>query len=270
MVEPPRISIYTLTLGRTYYLDKLLASVVEAARSYPGSIEHHVCFQGAEPEATTLSLAEMHGVEGLRIEIHRWPENLGIAMGMNRIIPELGGSILIKMDDDCLIQSSRFFEHVRAVSALVPDAFFSPFPAGLLGDVVGGVPKIRNRSVEYSAETDTYYTLRPVSHLGGFCRVSPARLVRDWVLDADVFEGASGSEDTQYSARCRSAGIEMYYLENALIVEHQETALGQRARYREYFKERFPEEFKARGRRFGWSTLRRGAGRVLRKLKLMR
>ena len=270
MAEDLHISIFTLTLGRTYYLDKLLASVIEAARSFSGRIEHHVCFQGVEPEATTMSLAAAHGVEGLHIEIHRWPENLGIAMGMNRIIPELRGAILIKMDDDCLIQSSRFFQHVCAVSTLMPRAFFAPFPAGLLGDVVGGVPKIRRRSVVYSAETDTYYTLRPVDHLGGFCRISPASLVRGWVLDADIFEGGSGSEDTQYSDRCRRGGIEMYYLENALIVEHQETALGQRARYQGYFSDRFPEEFKARPGWFAWSSVRRSAGRVLRRLKLIR
>lgn len=264
------ISIYTLTLGRAHYLDKLVTSVVESARSYPGRIEHHICFQGVPPAESTLTLVRSHGVKDLRFEVHEWPQNVGIAMGMNRIIPALGGEILIKMDDDCLIQSRHFFQHVEAVSDLKPSAFFSPFPAGLLGDVVGGVPGSR-RSVGYSPQTDTYYTFRPVTHLGGFCRVSPARLVRAWVLEPDLLRGASGSEDTQYSARCRREGIDMYYLENALIVEHQETALGQRVRYEQYFRERFPDEFKPRRSLSpAWGSVRRIAGRALRKLGFLR
>src|SRR5688572_12507656 len=264
------ISIYTFTLGRTHYLDKLIASVVESARSYPREVEHHICFQAVSPAGSTLALVRNHGAKGLRFAIHEWPQNLGVAMGMNRIIPALGGEVLIKMDDDCLIQSRHFFEHVEAVSVLKPTALFSPFPAGLLGDVVGGVPGSR-RSVGYSPTTDTYYTFRPVTHLGGFCRVSPARLVRGWVLEPDLLRGASGSEDTQYSARCRREGIEMYYLENALIVEHQETALGQRVRYDQYFRARFPDEFEPRGS-LGrvWGLARRNAGRTLRRLGLWR
>ena len=263
------ISIYTLTLGRTYYLEKLIASVVESAQSYPEEIEHHICFQGVSPAESTLMLVRNNDARGLRFEIHEWPQNLGIAMGMNRIIPALGGEVLIKMDDDCVIQSRNFFEHVAAVHRLKPNAFFSPFPAGLLGDVVGGVPGSRSK-VEYSPQMDTYYTLRPVTHLGGFCRVSPARLVRDWVLKPDVIRGGSGNEDTQYSARCRTQGIDMYYLENALIVEHQETVLGQRARYEQYFRERFPEEFERGSLWHAWAFARRKAGRALRRLGLRR
>lgn len=264
------ISIYTFTLGRTFYLDSMIASVVDSARSYPGEIEHHVCFQGVQPEESTLALVRDHGVPGLRFEIHGWPENVGIAEGMNRIIPTLRGEVLIKMDDDCLIQSRRFFDHIDAVSVLKPSAIFSPFPAGLLGDVVGGVPGTGS-SVAYSARTDTYYTFRTVKHVGGFCRVSPARLVRDWKLKPDLLRGASGSEDTQYSERCRAAGIEMYYLENALIVEHQESAMGQRMRYEAYFRQRFPDGFDPPGllaRAYGFA--RGTAGRALRRLGLRR
>ena len=264
------ISIYTFTLGRTYYLDRLIASVIESARSYPGVVEHHICFQGVTPAESTLTLVRNHGVKSLRFEVHEWPQNLGIAVGMNRIIPALDGEMVIKMDDDCLIHSRGFFEHVEAVAELKPTAFFSPFPAGLLGKVVGGVPGSR-RSVGYSPKTDTYYTFRPVSHLGGLCRISPARLVRGWVLEPDLLRGGSGSEDTQYSARCRREGIDMYYLENALIVEHQETALGQGVRYKQYFRERFPDEFEPHGSFVrAWVLARRSAGRALRRLGLRR
>lgn len=262
------ISICTFTLGRTYYLDRLIVSVIESARSYAGEVEHHIGFQGVCPADSTLALLRNHDARGLRFEIHEWPQNLGLSLGMNRIIPSLRGEILIKMDDDCLIQSRRFFEHVEAVHKLKPLAFFSPFPAGLLGKVVGGVPGSRRR-VEYSAMTDTYYTFRPVTHLGGLCRISPTRLVQGWVLTHNP--RGSGNEDTQYSALCRAEGIEMYYLENALIVEHQETALGQQIRYEQYFRERCPEAFRHRGAlERAWSSIRRSGGRALRRLGLRR
>jgi hypothetical protein len=51
---------------------------------------------------------------------------------------------------------------------------------------------------------------------------------------------AAGREDVNFSEFCGIRGIPMYYLENALVVEHQESTLGQHARYGEnYFKGRF-------------------------------
>jgi hypothetical protein len=136
------------------------------------------------------------------------------------------------MDDDCTLESRDFFRHVVAIAALKPGAVFSPYPVGLLRRD-GSSPAI-SRQVEYSAATDTFYTFRRVEHVGGLCRIAPAALVRDWTLEEN--RSASGTEDRQHSARCLAAGIEMYYLENAIIVEHQETALGQRARLSGYFE----------------------------------
>ena len=105
----------------------------------------------------------------------------------------------------------------------------------------GGVPRLAPQFVSYGSETDTFYTLRPVDHVGGFARIAPRELVKDWVLASDRnIPGASGNEDIQFSRLCVQNNIPMYYLENALIVEHQESTLGQHARYgKDYFGERF-------------------------------
>jgi len=88
--------------------------------------------------------------------------------------------------------------------------------------------------VEYSVETDTYYTFRKVHHVGGFARIMPVEYFKQ------INFTNTHSEDTECSTWCNNNNIPMYYLENALIVEHQESTLGQHARYGEkYFKGRF-------------------------------
>jgi hypothetical protein len=226
------ISIYTFTLGRSFYLKKFLESVIRSCHSYPGRIDHHLCCQGVELDPETIAITRQCELENLNFVIHKWPENLGTPGGVNRIVPQLEGDLIIKMDEDCLIHSDGFFEHVSAVAELKPRANFSPYPVGLIG--FAGGSKALSHHVEYSPRTDTYYTFRRVDHVGGFCRVSPGAVVREWRLTPGKTVDVR-NEDQQYSALCRENGIEMYYLENALVVEHQESSLGQRARYDEYF-----------------------------------
>jgi hypothetical protein len=228
------ISIFTLTLGRAYYLNRQLRSVAKAAATYDGRITHHLCFQGVQPDPSTLVTMDECSGENLAFKIHPWDKNLGIAGGVNRIVPQLEGSLLMKMDDDCLLLSDDFFTHVEAVHQLHPEAVFSPFPVGILMEVGG--PDAIGPEVSYSPDTETYYTLRHVPHIGGLCRIAPAEKVRKFKLKTNLSN--SGTEDTQHSALCRANGIEMFYLENALVVEHQESAMGQKSRQESYFQDK--------------------------------
>jgi len=250
------ISVYTFTLGRPLYLHKVLKAVIGAAAEYEGSIEHHICFQAVEPDASTVELIEQARGGRLGFRIHSWSENIGISAGMNRIVPQLRGNLIIKMDDDCLIRSDDFFSHVAAIAELKPRAVFSPFPVGLVQDP-GGPPAV-DRHVVHSRRTDTYYTFRRVDHVGGLCRIAPSEIVRSWVMEPNVSIG--GSDDNQHSALCLAHGVDMFYLENALVVEHLESSLGQRARYGEYLttKERSRHDYRSR------SLFQRGVTRVER------
>lgn len=225
------ISVYTFTLGRWKYLNKCLQASEGDAFDFIGDIEHIVCFQGVRPSFEVRNRFDP-------VKHEYWETNVGIAEGMNKILPKLKGDIIIKMDEDCVIRSPEFYTHVREVSKLVPNAVFSPYPVGLIRNP-GGVPANGPHKVVYSDRLDTYYTLRPVDHVGGFCRVSPG-FTKEWKFQPDLgLKGASGNEDTQFSGRCKQERIPMYYLENTLIVEHQESTLGQHERYKEYFKDRF-------------------------------
>ena len=225
------LSIFTLTLGRPYYLNRQLSSVAQAAATYNGSIAQHICFQGAQPHPSTLATVRTCTRDNLRHHVHVWDENLGIAGGVNKIMPQLEGDLVVKMDDDCMLLSNDFFTHVKAIHRLRPEAVFSPFPVGIMAGV-GGDEALEHQ-VSYSPDTDTYYPLRYVAHLGGLCRITPAAPVRHFKLKTNLSN--SGTEDSQHSALCRAHGIEMFYLENALVVEHQESALGQESRQESYF-----------------------------------
>jgi len=226
------ISIYTFTLGRDYYLKNLIRSI-ETLGGH-SDYEHHICFQGVEPSKEMKFYLEHKS----KIKVHIWEENIGIAEGMNRIIPQLKGDIIIKMDDDCIIKSGQFLKHIEEVSKVFPNAVFSPYPVGLIGNPGG--PRGHAHTVKYSEEMDTYYTLRMVNHVGGFARVAPAHVGKDWQFEPDLMEGQSGNEDGQHSQKCLMKNVPMAYLENAIIVEHQESTLGQHERYGEdYFNGRF-------------------------------
>lgn len=225
------IAIYTFSMGRWHYLEKSVRSVLRARQEYLGPTRHIVCLQGVAPPPFLTELGE-------QVEMIHWSTNCGIAEGINRVAAMLSEDLVIKLDDDCEIISARFLTHVAEVARLCPNLVFSPFPVGLIRNL-GGVPS-KERSIVYSDRLDTYYTLRAVPHVGGFCRVSP-RITTNWVLQPDLgIAGASGNEDVQFSTLCGENRIPMAYLENAIIVEHQESTLGQHARYgNEYFGDRF-------------------------------
>ena len=226
------ISIYTFTLGRDFYLKNLINSIKELGGH--NNYEHHICYQGVEPSPEM----EVIFKESPNIILTVWKENMGIAEGMNKIIPCLKGDIIIKMDDDCVIRSNNFFKHIEQVNKLYPKLVFSPYPVGLINNPGG--PRGYSHMAKYSKTTDTWYTIRMVNHIGGFARVAPSAVVKEWTFEPDLIEGQSGNEDSQHSRKCLDLDIPMAYLENALIVEHQESTLGQHQRYGEgYFGKRF-------------------------------
>ena len=227
------ISVYTLTMGRELYLERLLESISLLGGSEP--YEHYIVWQGVKPSESFLkTISEQHS----HVKMIYRDSNEGIAAAMNFVLPKLKGDIIIKLDDDAIVRSPNFFNHVRELHTMFPNLVFSPFPVGLINNLGG--PNSDQRRVAYGEGTDTYYTLRLVNHIGGFSRVSPANPTASWTFSHDKSDVASGSEDGQHSNKCMHQGIPMAYLENALIVEHQESTLGQHARYgQEYFGNRF-------------------------------
>lgn len=229
------IDIYILTMGRWLYLDKALSSI---KRSLDPAIDIgvHIYSQGLEyPDPLINQWKDAKNW----LSFNKFTKNIGIANAMNNIIPTLVKPLIMKMDEDCEIISRNFFLHIKEINKLKPRLVFSPYPVGLINNP-GGPPKVKHE-ILYGDKLDTFYTFRHVAHIGGFARIAPRELVKDWQFpnDLDPQNKISGTEDGHHSNKCLANGIEMAYLENALIVEHQESTLGQHERYKEYFKSRF-------------------------------
>lgn len=225
------IFVYTFSMGRWRYLERCVESVAKARLCYGGRVTHVVFLQGVDLPSEYERLKEV-------ARIFKFPANIGIARGINVAMAMVKEELIIKLDDDCALLGEGFFRGVNSVANDDPALIFSPYPVGLIGNP-GGTSAIGYGVFKCPTE-ELFYTLRYVNHVGGLCRVSP-NLTKNWVLKDDLnLEGVSGNEDLQFSLMARSHGLKMAYLENGLVVEHQESTLGQHARYgKAYFKDRF-------------------------------
>lgn len=229
------ISIITFTLGgRSRYLQACIDSVYENTDQYNINAEHHLILQGYSKEKFEEDLCGWwEDTENYKFIVHEWPENIGIGAGLNKIIPQCMAPLIMKMDDDCKIISQNFFESAINIHKRFPNSVFSPFPVGLIRSL-GGVPGFKH-SVWHDKENGKYYTRRHVSHVGGFARFAPAHIMKEFKFPNDLTKGISGTEDGDFSTYCNSKNIEMFYLENDMVVEHNESGFGQILRYPEYF-----------------------------------
>lgn len=238
------ISIITFTMGgRNLYLANCIDSIyddINGTRLYGEyKIEHHIILQGIKKDEGLSSILDhsmYHNCPDYKLIVHEWPENIGIGAGLNKIIPQCNSSLIMKMDDDCKIISRDFFGSALALHRRFPNSVFSPFPVGLIRSL-GGVPGIRH-SVWNDKKYDKFYTRRHVNHVGGFARFAPTELMKQFTFPSDLISGISGTEDGNFSSYCNARGIEMFYLENEMIVEHNESGLGQIVRYPDYFSGR--------------------------------
>lgn len=246
------ISIITFTLGnRSRYLFQCLDSVYSNIDHYGDtlSVEHHLVFQGYT-KGTGEILTELHDVmrcletyrssDYYKLIVHEWPANIGIGAGLNKILPECNGDLIFKMDDDCRVVSDRFFEYALILHNKFPNDVFSPFPVGLIGNPAG--PRGHKHSVWWDKKNHIIFTRRHTGHVGGFARFSPKSLMEKFQFSPDLVKGISGTEDGQLSQYCNANGITMFYLEDHMIVSHQDSTLGQVVRYPEYFRERSGEQ----------------------------
>lgn len=230
------ISIITFTMGRPKYLRALINSVMET-NSFFQDFEHLVFYQGIKPTKEEKQYFEDNCV-GYPLKVIELDKNYGPGVGSNLAKKHINekSKRVMRADDDCVFRSPLYLSHVIEISGLIPNSVFSPFPVGLINNL-GGPQAISDRFVKYSKILDTYYTFRPVNHVGGFARICPTDLFMGCTWPEENLVGTSGNEDGYFSNYVKSKNIPMYYLENALIVEHNESTLGQHERYKEYFKD---------------------------------
>jgi hypothetical protein len=230
------IDILTLSMGRDFYLNKNIESIKRNLHDEVDIVQH-IVLQGV---GSSINF-DNYETKNYKIKVHKLEKNIGCGMGNNYIKSFLRDDGFIhKMDDDCEIVSHNYFIKLFYLLKMLPEKFsFSPYPVGLINNP-GGVQKRSEHIVAYSKEIDQYYTLRPVHHIGGFARINPVKLFKEYIFPDDLSDKDSGVEDISLSNYCQQHGIPLFYLENALVVEHMESTLGQHKRYGEtYFGKRF-------------------------------
>lgn len=223
-------NIITITCGRPLYLTRLLESIEELAGDQLPYVKHFIYFQNDSytPDILNCVSSEYRKI----ISVKERKDVIGVGEVLNEILPHCSREYTIKLDDDAVLRSPDFLTHAKEIIALEPKAVFSPFPVGLINNL-GGVPS-KEHVVKFGTETNTFYTFRKVNHIGGFARIAPTDMLKS------VTYSSAHNEDAEFSEYCRRINVPMYYMENALIVEHQESTLGQHTRYgKDYFKGRF-------------------------------
>ena len=124
-------------MGRELYLQNLIHSIHRNAGIHHINFEYHIGWQGVRPTQDMKDyIYQYHHI--LHITNHYWDDNCGAGHANNRIIPELSGNLVIKLDDDTIIHSQDFFKHILEISRLEPNIIFSPYPVGLINNP-GGV-----------------------------------------------------------------------------------------------------------------------------------
>jgi hypothetical protein len=224
------ISIITTSMGRELYLQRTISALI--INKGNEEIEHYIGFINNSFETLTqpmvsFLLGYQNNNIGIKVHIVQYKDLAVQQMYLNDLIPRTVGDVIVKLDDDTIIRSDHYFDHVRAIYELKPECIFSPFPVGLIGNF-GGVQST-DRHVVYSEKMNTYYTFRKVPHVGGFARIVPATIAKSFKW-SQMNEG----EDTVLSKNHNH--IPKYYLENALIVEHCESSLGQTERYKNTYR----------------------------------
>jgi len=221
-------SIATFTLGREKYLKKTLLGVQKSFNeSIP--IEHNLFFCGEEPSRDMENFISSLKYSKYINCISSPRRSVGQNLNESKKIAKF--PFFLKLDDDAELVSNDVFIHASEIFSYKKNSVFSPFPVGLINNL-GGIKGFAHEVV-YSPKTDVVYTLRKTDHVGGFCRFCQTE-----TLQSVVFSD-SHNEDTEFSTATRNSN-DFFYLENAMIVEHQESTLGQHARYGDaYFNGRF-------------------------------
>lgn len=227
-----KLNILTITLGRELYLERLLESFNKLSNWQHHDFTYYIVYQGKPSEAFKTFISELPFNANIVLKEFSSDKPLSVGSIMKQFQLVNTSGIFWKLDDDSLLRSDNFIDHIVELYRLRPNCAFSPYPVGLINNPGGVLSK--NHSVVFSEKTNMYYTLRQVHHLGGFARIIP------FDIFTKVNFSDSHSEDTECSSYCQQHSVPMFYLENALIIEHQESTLGQHMRYGDkYFKGRF-------------------------------
>jgi glycosyltransferase involved in cell wall biosynthesis len=225
-----KIAIYTLTRDRLAYTIECFKALREKA----GMEYDHYIQDNGSTDGTQKWLEE--NVE-LFEKVEVSDRNEGISKASNRALENIFNSgkqydFIIKMDNDCLIQSDNILAH-----AMDTYADLGKFSAKhVLSPRVEGImhQPTRGHSRHYKRHQIGYTGI-----VGGLFHIVPAEVYREYRFNESLPK-AKGQDD-EFCKWVKDNGGEVGYIED-LVVEHKDGTEGQVKVYPEYFERKWNEE----------------------------
>lgn len=228
-----KVAIYTLVKDRLEYTKKTFKTMEKLA-GYPFS--HYVVDNGSGKE-TAEWLKEHIGTSKYAKYLIRNKKNVGISKGSNQALDKIGDKydLIMKVDNDCAFKTKDWLKRIVECYNIVRTYALSPYVEGLI-DHPGGVPRTRIDGANLPPYGHIGKELVGfVQHLGGISIIAPSKVYKNFRWKENDFY--HGIQDLEFSRHCLNSGYALSYLEN-IKVEHIDSEIGQRKKYKDYFKEK--------------------------------
>jgi len=225
-----KVAVFTMTYDRLEYTQKTFESFADNA-NYP--YDHFVIDQNSQDGTREWLKENKKRLNIKKIVLN--PQNTGISKGSNQALEAIKKAgdydVIIKLDNDCLIESKEFLSTMMFIFERNRMFVLSPNIEGLI-DSAGGVPRYRDGYVGN-------YLLGFVNHLGGICVAAPKEAYENFRWKEDDF--LHGMQDSIFSRYCVESGFVMAYVENIRAM-HIDSTTGQKAKFKDYFERRKEEK----------------------------
>lgn len=224
-----KIAIYTLTRDRLEYTKECFTRLKEVA----GMPFDHFVIDNGSVDGTVEWLKYEYMPHCLKIN----EENVGISKGSNQalslIFGDGGYDLIIKMDNDCYIETENI---LRIVSEMY-ESSSSAFQAyHILSPHVHG---IINQPTRGSHHDFGKHWIGETAIVGGLFHIVPAIVYQRYRYDENLPK-AKGQDD-YFCKWVKANGGVVGYIED-VFVEHRDGTEGQAKKYPEYFERKWKEE----------------------------
>lgn len=229
----PKVAVFTLCKDRLFYTKKMFDSMRTKA-GYPltwfaldngskdGTVEW---LQGLKPTGW---------VEDIKLLLNE--ENHGISIASNECLDAIGQDYdyIIKIDNDNEILSDLWLRQLLDIFACHDMMALSPYVEGLI-DNPGGTPRIAYKTI-------SKHLLGITPHIGGIFTMTHRKAYDGFRWDTD--DPKHALQDAVFSQEMKRRGIICAYVED-LRCNHQESTMGQKQRFPDYFALRDQERREA-------------------------
>lgn len=227
-----QVSVIIPTRDRVHSLSALLDSLDRAQIPDDVSLEVFVVNNGSTDNTAVMLKKRLELSDGYSLIILE-QELPGKSRALNSALAELGGDLVVVLDDDVIVDQSCIAKHVEAhrqtgFAAVQGRVLPGKDPEGKSADP----RRLSEYNIPFSNHGDEICEIRGV--IGTNASFKRAVIERVGLFDVRLGPGASGfSEDTDFSLRMRRAGFKIGYAPDAVVYHELNPARYGRAYHRD-------------------------------------